>query len=287
VTLKAMIPWPAKIVGKIVLSRLPIGYERWQRVSLFRHGAMTDPAYALDVFKRHFGRLANPRPGFVALELGPGDSVASAVIAAAHGASQTILVDVGPFARRDLEPYRELGRFLERRGLRAPQAGAAETFEELLKACSARYETDGLASLRRVPDASADLIWSHAVLEHVARSELPSVARELRRIVRDDGICSHCIDLKDHLNGGLNSLRFSERLWESRLFARSGFYTNRVRATGWREIFEAAGFAVDVVRTVRWESLPVPRSKLDPEFRSLPDDDLLVSDIDVILRPIG
>jgi SAM-dependent methyltransferase len=285
VTLKAMIPWPAKIVGKIALSRLPIGYERWQRISLFKHGAMTDPAYALDVFDRHFRRLADPRPGFVALELGPGDSVASAVIAAAHGASRTILVDVGAFARRDLGPYRELGRFLEQRGLQAPEASAAASFEELLTACSATYETRGLASLREIADASVDLAWSHAVLEHVPRADLPKLATELRRILRDDGICSHCIDLKDHLNGGLNNLRFSERLWESRLFTGSGFYTNRVRVSGLREIFERAGFTVDVVRTVRWERAPIARTKLDPEFRRLSDDDLLVSDVDFVLRP--
>jgi SAM-dependent methyltransferase len=285
VTIKALIPWPAKIIGKLVLARLPIGYEQWQRVSLFKHGAMAESDYALDVFLRHFGRLQKPRPGFVALELGPGDSVASAVIAAAYGASETILVDVGSFARRDLAPYRDLVRFLERRGLRVPEAEAATTFEELLQACSARYETAGLASLREIDDSSVDLIWSHAVLEHVARAELPSVARELRRIVRDDGICSHTIDLRDHLAGGLNNLRFPERVWESRLFATSGFYTNRVRASGFRELFERAGFDVEVVRAVRWQRLPLARSKLDSEFRDLPDEDLLVSDIDVVLRP--
>ena len=285
-TLKTVIPWPAKIAGKILLSRLPLGYEFWRRLSLFKHGEMTDPAYALDVFLRHFERLTPGRPEFVALELGPGDSVASAVVAAAHGATQTILVDVGPFARRDLALYRELAEFLAGRGLRPPEVASAETFEDLLDACSARYETAGLASLREIPEGSVDFIWSHAVLEHVARSELPSLARELRRIVRDDGICSHCIDLKDHLSGGLNNLRFPERIWESSLFADSGFYTNRMRASGLRDTFASAGFDVDVVRAVRWGSVPLARPKLALEFRELPEDDLLVSDVDFVLRPV-
>jgi hypothetical protein len=120
----------------------------------------------------------------------------------------------------------------------------------------------------------------------VARSELPSLARELRRIVRDDGICSHCIDLKDHLSGGLNNLRFPERIWESSLFADSGFYTNRMRVSGLRETFASAGFEVDVVTAVRWGSVPLARPKLALEFRDLPEDDLLVSDVDFVLRPV-
>jgi hypothetical protein len=52
---------------------------------------------------------------------------------------------------------------------------------------------------------------------------------ECRRVLSDTGVASHSVDLKDHLEGGLNNLRFSEKLWESDFFVNSGFYTNRIQ----------------------------------------------------------
>jgi len=49
-------------------------------------------------------------------------------------------------------------------------------------------------------------------------------------------------------------------------------------------IFEQAGFKCTLLRVVRWEQLPTPREKLDPAFRQLSDDDLLVSDFDILLK---
>ena len=51
--LKRHVPWRARIVGKIALSRLPAGYGMWRALSLFRHGAMDRPDYAYSVFSGH------------------------------------------------------------------------------------------------------------------------------------------------------------------------------------------------------------------------------------------
>ena len=56
------------------------------------------------------------------------------------------------------------------------------------------------------------MIWSQAVLEHLKKSEFLEIMIELRRIIKDDGICSHKIDLKDHLYTSLNKIRFSEKI---------------------------------------------------------------------------
>ena len=42
----------------------------------------------------------------------------------------------------------------------------------------------------------------------------------------------------------------------------------------------------DVVNVERWKTLPTPRGRLAQEFQSLPDEDLLVSGFDVVLRPV-
>ncbi|HEY4210715.1 MAG TPA: class I SAM-dependent methyltransferase [Steroidobacteraceae bacterium] len=288
-SLKSRIPWQAKIATKIVLSRLPVRNGIWHRLNLFSHGFMDKPEYALGVFQRHYERADFARKGkdFVCLEVGPGDSLASAVIARAHGASRTILLDAGSFATQDLRLYRMTAKLLSERGLHAPQIDGAASIAEILEICSASYVIDGLASLRQVPSASVDFIWSHAVLEHIRVDEFLPTMNELRRVLRPDGVCSHRVDLQDHLAGELNNMRFSSRLWERNWMARSGFYTNRIRMRQMVSLFEAAGFAVDVPWTARWSHLPTPRSAMAAEFRDLTDAELLIYAFDAVLRPIG
>jgi predicted SAM-dependent methyltransferase len=283
-----MVPWQAKMAGKILLSRIPAGYRFWRRVNLFRLGKMEEPEYAYDVFMRHFGRVDFPRKGkgFVALELGPGDSLFSAMLACSHQASSCYLVDSGRFAREDLVPYREMAQYLLDRGLPVPDLSRADSLDEVLLACRSRYGTEGIRSLREIPDRSVDFLWSHAVLEHVRLGEFLDTLRELRRVIRPDGICSHRIDLMDHLCGELNNLRFPEDLWESDFFAKSGFYTNRIRHSEMLGMFREAGFFPEVVNTDRWEKLPTPVGKMAMEYRGLDENQLRIFAFDVILRPL-
>jgi hypothetical protein len=278
--------WQVKIAAKVILSRLPIGYSTWRRIRLFRHGQMRNPSYAIDVFDRHLRASGFvPFNGFTALELGPGDSVASAVLAAAHGAAQVMLVDAGPFADPSLELYRRLAAALTASGLTPPRIQDSWTLSDLLEACQATYLTEGLASLRTIDSESIDFIWSHAVLEHVIRDEFDATQAELRRIIRPSGIASHRVDLEDHLAGSLNSLRFSGRIWESGFMRRSGFYTNRLRASEVIASLERAGF--DVRSTIdSWERLPLTRRELSPEFQHYADSDLLGRALDLIATPV-
>ncbi len=278
------LPWWARIGSKLVLSRLPFGYAIWQRLGLFRHGAMDQADYAVRVFAIHAersGLAANPA-GKTVLELGPGDSVSTAVIAAAHGAS-AILVDTGAFVRDDLAPYVQLTDTLTQMGLTPPDVRGVDGLAALLERCRSRYLTDGLESLRSLESQSVDYIFSQAVLEHVRRDELLPMMRECRRVLKPGGVCSHQIDLRDHLGGGLNNLRFRERVWESPWFARSGFYTNRLQYSTMLRMFREAGFNVRVTGVRRWDALPTPRRALAEQFRACPDEELCVAGFEVVL----
>ncbi len=85
--MKKLIPWWLKIFAKIVLSRVPIGYSFWQRLGLFRHGYMDQASYTLNVFNAHVSRagLDGKLQGKTILEIGPGDSIATALVAACYG----------------------------------------------------------------------------------------------------------------------------------------------------------------------------------------------------------
>jgi len=281
------VPWYAKIAAKLVLSRLPLNYGSWRKLKVFVHGSMHEPGYVHDVYRRHFdrSRFARKHGGFVGLEVGPGDSLSSAIVAKTYGARLCYLVDSAAFAIEDRVPYEATGDYLRSLGLSPPDLGEVADLKGMLAKCDAVYKTQGLDSIREIPSGSVDFIWSQAVLEHIRRREFLDFMRELRRVLRPDGVCSHRVDLRDHLGGALNNLRFSPRLWESDWMANSGFYTNRIRYGEMIDLFGQAGFGVEVRGVDRWHGLPTPRRALNMLFRLLPDEDLLVSGFDVLLRP--
>jgi hypothetical protein len=272
---------------KLILYPMPWGYGFWRSLSLFRHGGMDRPAWAYATFRRHYDAVdfARKGRGFTALELGPGDSLFTALIAHAHGASGATLIDVEPFANRDPAIYRAMATYLAERGLPGPVVSAARTLPEILAACGARYETRGLASLRGVPDASIDFIFSNAVLQFVRRGEFLETLRELRRVIRADGASAHSVDLRDTMGAALNHLRFDERVWESDRIARAGLYTNRIRFAEMLDLFCLAGFDPELTEINRWERVPIARSRLAPSFRHCSDDDLRVATFVAVLRP--
>lgn len=282
------LPWWFKVSAKLILSRLPIHYVVWQRLGLFRHGSMDLSEYAISVFDQHVARagLKGSLRGKMVLELGPGDSVASAVVAATYGA-RAVLVDTDRYARDDVNIYKKLTTLLAKRGFQAPDLTDCVSVADILDRCDATYLTAGLQSLRQVDSNSIDYIFSHAVLEHVRRNQFLDTMRQFRRILKSDGVCSHQIDLRDHLGGALNNLRFSDKIWESDLFANAGFYTNRLQYNDMQSIFAQAGFRVTVKEVRKWPVLPTKRSRLAPQFRALSDEALLVSGFAVVLHPIA
>jgi SAM-dependent methyltransferase len=225
---------------------------------------MVDPEYAVDVFRSHFDRVefATKRTGFTCLEVGSGDSLLSAPIAHVFGARSCYLVDAGDFASRDMSLLRDLLALLASEG----------------------KDVSVFAGARDWSDGSVDFVWSHAVLEHVRLRDFSETQKELRRVLREGGCCSHTVDLTDHFNGQLNNLRFSEARWEGRLFASSGFYTNRIRFREMMAIFRSSGFEVKQISVRAWKKLPIERKSLDPRFSALPEEDLLTHGFDVVLR---
>lgn len=293
--LNKKVPWWLIIGAKVVLSKIPVPYSFWKRLQLFQHGDMDLPQSALGVFLEH-PKTADvldknsPLPQFKVngdfnvLELGPGDSLFTIIIAKTLGASRTWLVDAGSFATRDMAKYDHMLNFLGQRGFVLPFVANPETLDDILTECNAEYLIEGISSLARLPSETVDFCFSQTVLQHIPKCDFTKMADELFRILKPNGVCVHRVDLKDMLDGGLNNLRFSEATWESALFRKSGFYTNRIGFSKMIVIFEQASFKCTLPRVLRWERLPTPREKLDAAFRQLPDDDLLVRDFDIVLK---
>jgi hypothetical protein len=282
------LPWQVNVAAKIVLSRMPISYRIWKRVGFFKLGSMDRPEYAYSVFRRHFDAVGPSarQQGFVCLEVGPGDSLASAVIASAFGASETYMVDVGAFATSELAPYHKLASYLCEQGHELPCKDFTHrrTLSELMAVCHGNYLTRGLQSLREIPSESIDFIFSHASLQKVRRAEFLPLMKELRRIQKRSGAGSYTVSMRDLIGGTANDLRFSSRSWESPLMAGAGFYTNRIRYSQMLNLFKLAGFEPEVTHVGHWDKLPISKAKLAPEFCDLSDEDLLAYEWDVVLH---
>jgi SAM-dependent methyltransferase len=278
------LPWFAKMVLKIVLSRLPICYGIWKKIGIFRHGRMDDPDYALRIFNDHLKAFTGGRAAAIVLELGPGDSLATALVAYSRGFAGSILVDAGDFATHDFSSYQRIIDYLTLHTGDRKIPDVSESTDELLKAVKAQYFTAGLRSLQQIPADSVDFIFSNSALQHIKREEFVQEVRELHRILKGGGICSHRVDLKDMLGGSLNHLRFTTSIWESSLWASSGFYTNRLRCFEMSRIFENGGFEIVSLTERKWDTLPISRQRLAPEFSVMSDDELCIQGFDVVLK---
>jgi predicted SAM-dependent methyltransferase len=211
------------------------------------------------------------------LELGPGESLFTALLAKAYGFNRTILLDVSIFALPALDGYKEFEQWLDSQGLHCPSIKDYASFEEMLSVLNAQYMTRGLDSLRDLPDNSVDFVFSQAVLEHIRKKQFIETAQELWRILKPGGISTHEIDFKDHLEASLNNLRFREQVWEAEWMASSGFYTNRIRLCQMLDIFKGQGFEITLVDKKEWATLPIHKKHLQPEFQALSDADLLTN----------
>ena len=247
---------------------------------------MDDPATAFEVFRMHseaagFAR----RSGYTVLELGPGDSALTALFARSAGAARSILVDKTRLASRQLRLFAAAEAMLARKGLPVYRASGASSPEDVLAQLSCDYWVDGLASLQSLPSESVDFVFSNAVIEHIRNRDFLATARELYRIMAPDGVASHWIDYRDHLQDGLNKLRFSESMWESDFMANSGFYTNRIPARAIRELFESAGFEVEVRDSHNWPAhLPTPQTAMSKPYADMAPCDLRVMTNWLLLR---
>lgn len=265
-------------MAKLILSRLPINYAVWRMVGIFRNGAMNQAEYAIKIFSLHAMRCFPGGifpPGLVILELGPGDSIASAVIADAYGVAKTYLIDAGNYATKNIAFYKSLSECLNKKNIRASDFDTDSSFNSLLKKYKATYLTRGIESLREIPDNSVDMIWSHSVLEHIRAHELEDILEQLNRILKPGGKFSHNIDYQDHLQGALNNLRFPSWLWESEIFAKSGFYTNRVPAVAMHDLCKKLGVTVLNEEFGKWPKMPTNRKWLAKEFDIYSDQILL------------
>ncbi len=270
--------WFLKIIIKIIFSRLKIPYKIWKKLNIFKHGQMESFEYSRKIFEGHFRdmnrikKFNNP----VIMEIGPGDSLFSMVYSRKYSSEKFYFIDVDNFATENTKLYYKLQKKLEKYNFFSIKLKKVfKDFDDVLNFYNAKYLTSGLESLRKIDDNSIDYIFSHSVMEHVRKNELNQLIKQMYRVLKPGGVISHNINYKDHLGESLNNLRFSEQIWESDLFAKSGFYTNRIPAVEMHKYFKKIGFNLVIEDFGRWDKLPINRNNLSKEFKKFTNDELM------------
>ena len=240
---------------------------------------MEDFNYSKHIFEGHFydmkqyKKIDNP----LIMEVGPGDSLFSMIYSRKYTSNKFYFIDTNNFANKDTELYsRLIKKLINECFLDDFKIKKNFSFQDLLDFCKTSYMTRGLQDLKSIKSNSIDYIFSHSVLEHVRLFELEETINQMYRILKKGGLVSHNINYKDHLDEGLNNLRFPTSLWESNLFANSGFYTNRVPAVKMHSLFRKKGMNMLKENYGSWGKLPIKRSKISKDFNQFSDEDLSI-----------
>lgn len=265
-----------------------------------------DVAYSVSVTQWHFDTLRQWGLESVEnreiVEIGPGGNLGNALLLAVAGAARVVCVDnyrhvdfqsrIVGFYRRMIErilidpvgslpghPTPRSADWLKSRiddviAFRGETVSFNESCIQYLAPCPAEHIS--------LPDASVDVVFSQAVLEHVHHPD--RVCREFARILRPGGWTSHVIDLRDHFDAsGLQMLRYSPRLWEL-MSSHSHGHVNRTGAPQFESFFRESGFEPLCVQAT--ERLPVAAvsGRLDEAFASLSAEELAIVGLAVVGR---
>jgi SAM-dependent methyltransferase len=156
-----------------------------------------------------------------------------------------------------------------------------------------RYHAPADATRSGLPDATADVVFSNSVLEHVAPEAIPPLFREAIRVLRAGGVMFHSVNCGDHyayVDPALNQLhylRYSDRGW--RFWNNEFLYQNRLRAHAFPDAARDAGFAIELdtskARPERLRQLAAMR--VHPQFADIPPERLCITTVDFLARKPG
>ncbi len=300
--------WIPKAVAQKAVSTmglLPL-YHRAQRrggrLRAFHPSARSEYAAKLVIDTRDFVPLA----GASLIEIGTGWVPVVPLLLHLMGAARCLTFDLN----RHLQPELTLSivpllaecfpDLVRRTGMdpapwhdRLELLRGASTFEALLERAGIEYRAPGDASQTGLPAASADIVYSNLVLEHVTPAALGAIHREAARVLRPTGVAWHNVDFSDHYAATnkqllpINFLRYSDRFWNL-LGQNDILYQNRWRRSHHVAEFEAAGLSVaravdhrvDELRPVLDDGFP-----LQPEYAGIDHDELCVTSTRFVLKP--
>lgn len=240
----------------------------------------------------HYAPLAEEHP--VVLELGTGWFPITPVGMALSGAQKVITIDVDPLLT-SRQVQLTISRYIETiESGEIPLPDPDASLERLLgvRRLGDRPPADLLAPLgievvvgdasnTNLPSGSIDWIISNNTLEHIPPVILEAILREFRRLLTDNGIMSHYIDMTDMYSVSdreisiFNYLKYSERSW-SRLFNNAIQYQNRLRLSDFKSMHARLGLQMIYENHIAGVLEELHSVRLAKKFRDYDERDLLI-----------
>lgn len=276
--LKDILPWRIRLWLHLFFARYPQFYVRGIRQ---KKNTLMQTEEILEKHMQNMG-LTDFKDKVVC-ELGPGDSLYHGVLAYQFGAKQMYMLDIADLAGGEAK-FTVSNMQLKRP---MPACKKGETWKSYLKKINIKYLTDGIQSYYEVPDNTVDVLFSNVVLEHVRLDIFEETVKQMNRMCKMGGLCSHVVDYKDHLGGGLNDLKIPTEKWESELYKKMPNYVNRILYFDMIDIFKANGFAL--VRKPEFKmrkKVPIARDKLISEYQNKSEKELRIALASFVLKKV-
>lgn len=195
----------------------------------------------------------------VMLELGPGGFLGTGILALEAGAAKYIALDDGihTFIQpKKIEHYRTL---LDHKPKAFHRYFVKENKQTRYQEEKIAFAAIDQASRYPLPDASVDLVYSCAVLEHV--HDLDRAFQEMHRVLKPGGYMYHEVDLRDHIFSQQSLWFLGIPDWLFRyLFRRTGGYVNRKRLSVYSSLAEKYQFSILALKITERATTTPPKN---------------------------
>lgn len=255
--------WQAKSALINLVERLPMADTAYHLLQ--RYGTRSIPRSArsvrevvdlerrhLEVFREISGRDLPGR----AYEFGAGWDLCGALVRAALGVTDQVLVDLNRLA--SVWQINHVIALLAQDGAGRADLGKLNPVRDINTGMTAEIGIRYIApcDARSLPceDGAFDLIASTNTMEHIPPADLLAIMREYHRVLCSGGVVSAQVDYSDHFSHSdasitpYNYMGFDAAAWSRHNPARH--YQNRLRHEDYRGIFEEAGFRILVAEPV-------------------------------------
>lgn len=265
--------WKLKAIVPKLIDMLPssLAYPLYYRIqsdlgsfrSLDYGKCLKESSRIIKAIQRH-GRITE---GQTFLEVGTGWGLSVPIGLWLSGASRIITVDINPYLKEEVvrkqitgicgcrsEIQKIFGEFLNAshvdKKLDVLMSIADNDLEDILETMNIEYLAPAdAASIDKIQDSTVDIHFSTAVLEHIPPSTIRLIFWEAKRVLTENGLLVHRIDLFDHFSSydksisSVNFLKFTDKQWDK--WAGNRFmYHNRLRAYDFYELFDEVGLEV-------------------------------------------
>jgi len=214
----------------------------------------------------------------ICLELGPGNSYLNAYNFLLLGAKKVILVDKYP---RYITTEKQKEYFLKEIEFIKKKYKKKNLFfikNSEIDPNFIEFIPKGLTEIKK--EIKVDFVYSISVFEHI--KDVEKNIKKLGQIVKKNGLMYHSIDMRDHYNFNKPFLfyKYSKNTWEKYLTKLGVSYTNRIRYSKFKKLFEKYGFETIYEETKKFD---LKKYKISKEF-DLNDKSLNIGVTKILLK---